>query len=109
MATEHYYHRGKFWNQGKHETSMRYVLLSLVGIVQAAVAYGTNICSSYFISSKYNHVYALLQDGSVFKSFIYFVCIQLGFAMIASAFVWLEPVAAGSGIPEVRSYNGKDE
>ena len=31
-ATEHFVHRGNFWNAGKHETSMTYILIALVGI-----------------------------------------------------------------------------
>lgn len=48
-ATEHYLHRGNFWNDGKHRTLVSYLLIASVGIVQATVAYFTNLTSSYFI------------------------------------------------------------
>ena len=47
---EHYAHRGNFWNDGKHETLMRYLFIAIVAITQAAIAYFTNICSDLFIS-----------------------------------------------------------
>ena len=51
-ATEHYRHRGHFWNEGKHQTSQTYILTAVVGMVQALVAYGTNIASAYFIDVR---------------------------------------------------------
>ena len=49
-ATEHYRHRGKFWNKGKHHTLVGYLLLACVGMGQACVAYFTNLTSTFFIS-----------------------------------------------------------
>ena len=44
--------------------------------------------------------------GSAFLAFLFY---QTLFAAIASIFVWIEPVAGGSGIPEVKCYlNGID-
>lgn len=51
-ATEHYLHRGIFWNSGKHKTLICYLLIAAVGIVQATVAYLTNLTSTYFISVR---------------------------------------------------------
>jgi len=50
--TEHYSHRGHFWNEGKHLELMTYVLMGLVGILQASVAYFTNLTSIYFIEVR---------------------------------------------------------
>jgi len=109
VATDHYRHRGEFWNEGKHKMAQRYVIIASVGIVQAAVAYFTNITSNQLITKKYGHTYALLAEGKVITAFGFFVLIQLTFAMIASIFVWIEPVSAGSGIPEVKCFlNGID-
>jgi chloride channel 7 len=109
LAAEHYNHRGKFWNEGKHATMVRYVLIAVVAIVQASIAYFTNILSTYFINSKFGSVYALLEQGHTFSAFLWYLTVQTFFAMLASMFIWIEPVAAGSGIPEVKCYlNGID-
>jgi hypothetical protein len=49
LSLDHYHHRGKFWNQGKHQTMVRYLLIAMVGITQAFVAYLCNVFSIYFI------------------------------------------------------------
>jgi hypothetical protein len=47
--------------------------------------------------------------SSGWNAFIVFLLYQTIFAGIASLFVWIEPVAAGSGIPEVKCFlNGID-
>jgi chloride channel 7 len=47
--------------------------------------------------------------SSLLTAYLWFVLYQVTFAAIASLFVWLEPVAAGSGIPEVKCFlNGID-
>lgn len=41
-------------------------------------------------------------QAPIFMPFLVFLAIQVGFAAIASMFVWIEPVSAGSGIPEIK-------
>jgi chloride channel 7 len=51
----------------------------------------------------------LLEEGAIISAFLRFYFVQLSFAMIAGACVWIEPIAGGSGIPEVKCYlNGID-
>jgi Voltage gated chloride channel len=50
-----------------------------------------------------------LTNGSLLTAYLWFVLYQVTFAAMASLFVWYEPVAAGSGIPEVKCFlNGID-
>ena len=47
--------------------------------------------------------------GGLGSAFLVFCCYQVFFAAIASIFVWIEPVSAGSGIPEIKCFlNGID-
>ena len=109
VATDHYRHRGEFWNEGKHKTAKRYVIIASTGIVQACVAYLANLASNQLINYKFEKTYHLLAEGHGILAFIYFVLIQLLFAAVASVFVWIEPLSAGSGIPEVKCFlNGID-
>lgn len=109
VALDHYYHRGRLWNSGKHEVMVRYLLTAAVGIVQGCVAYFTNVLSLYLIDRKFESVYELLEKGNTFAAFLLYLLLQTTFALMASIFVWIEPVAAGSGIPEVKCFlNGID-
>jgi len=61
------------------------------------------------ITGKFEATYHLLAQGHVITAFFYFVLVQLMYACVASVFVWIEPVSAGSGIPEVKCFlNGID-
>lgn len=109
QTLDHLQHRGKFWNTGKQQELTRYLLTAGIGIMQGCVAYFTNIASSAFIIAKFESAYLALEHGHVGWAFFKFVVTQLFFALLASACVWIEPIAAGSGIPEVKCYlNGID-
>ena len=119
-ASEHHLHRGKFWNTGKHETMHRYGIIFSIGVIQGAVAYGTNLVSGSFIVNKYEAVGLILEEVSKASSnysksfywitaFLSFYGRQTAFAAIAALCVYQQPVAAGSGIPEVKCFlNGID-
>ena len=109
VATDFLVHRGRFWNQGKHMMLQRYIMVAMVGVTQALVAYFTNLSSEYLISNKYEKTYHLLENGHSFRAFLRFAGTQTFYVTLASLFVWIEPVSAGSGIPEVKCYlNGID-
>ena len=46
---EHFMLRGRFWNHAKFKTLQTYYWIAMTGIVQAIIAYGTNITSKTFI------------------------------------------------------------
>ena len=48
-AIEHFMLRGEFWNHGKFKTIQTYYWIIMTGIVQAIIAYGTNLSSKVFI------------------------------------------------------------
>ena len=48
-AVEHYVMRGRFWNHGKFKTIQTYFWIVMTGILQAVIAYSTNLSSKVFI------------------------------------------------------------
>ncbi|GKZ00758.1 hypothetical protein MPSEU_001027600 [Mayamaea pseudoterrestris] len=47
---------------------------------------------------------AAARKPAIFMPYLVFLAFQVGFAAIASFFVWIEPVSAGSGIPEIKCF-----
>jgi len=108
-TVEHFLLRGRFWNHAKFKTLQTYYWIAMTGIVQAIIAYGTNITSKTFIEMKFNTTARFLEEGEIFYAFLNFYVVQLFFATIAAICVFIEPIAGGSGIPEVKCYlNGID-
>jgi chloride channel 7 len=108
-ASNHYKSRGKFWNDGKRETLLRYINLTFIGIFQGTIAYFTNYIAKNFIDAKFDRVTEVVVEGSLLKAFFILYYRQLLFAAWASSAVMIEPMSGGSGIPEVKCFlNGID-
>lgn len=114
VAQQHFRNRGQWWTTGKRRALKRWLLTFLVGVCQACIAYFCNMAARNLNARKFDHVNGLLQDevhgvatpGSAFVMFLFY---QTTFAILASIFVIIEPVSAGSGIPEIKCYlNGID-
>lgn len=61
------------------------------------------------LQKKFEMAAEHLEEGAILKAFIRFYLVQLGFAIVAAACVYIEPISGGSGIPEVKCYlNGID-
>mmetsp|Transcript_40425 Transcript_40425/g.43872 ORF Transcript_40425/g.43872 Transcript_40425/m.43872 type:complete len:804 (-) Transcript_40425:190-2601(-) len=106
---EHHMLRGEVWNSRKFKTIQEYFWIVMTGVMQACIAYATNMSSKIFIESKFEMVSRYLEHGAIITAFLRFYLLQLAFAMIAGVCVWIEPISGGSGIPEVKCYlNGID-
>jgi H+/Cl- antiporter ClcA len=148
IAQQHFKNRGQWWTTGKKRSMRRWMLTMIIGVIQAVLAFLSNIVCRNLSDWKYDYVYDLLKKdtggesagssngddmyawqgndaagddtygqptsptfffnfgGSAFFAFLSF---QTLFAFIASIFVYIEPVAGGSGIPEIKCFlNGID-
>ena len=101
--------RGQWWTSSKQRAMKRWILTLVIGIIQGLVAYACNLATRWLSKIKFDHVYELLQEERVGetwagKSYFVFLFYQTFFVAIASAFAWFEPMAIGSGIPEVKCF-----
>jgi len=114
VAQQHFNNRGQWWTTGKRRALKRWTLTFLVGVCQAFIAYFGNMATRSLTARKFDKVNDLLREevmGEAVKgtAFVVFLLYQTAFAFLASVFVWVEPVSAGSGIPEIKCYlNGID-
>ena len=64
-ASTHYKYRGRFWNDVKHEALVRYTMLTLIGVIQAIVAYSANFVTKSLNASKFDTVGDIMQKVSL--------------------------------------------
>jgi chloride channel 6 len=87
---------------------MRWVLVGFIGVFTGVVALFIDVCVRYLFRLKFSlfeKVYhATVEEGNVITAFLLLLGFNVLFAIIASAFIVIEPVAAGSGIPEIKCY-----
>eukprot|EP00698_Gefionella_okellyi_P015198 TRINITY_DN4286_c0_g1_i1.p1 TRINITY_DN4286_c0_g1~~TRINITY_DN4286_c0_g1_i1.p1 ORF type:complete len:814 (+),score=118.51 TRINITY_DN4286_c0_g1_i1:176-2443(+) len=89
----------------KWQSLMRWILALLIGVFTAMIACGVDYGTKSLGALKFAAVDKLMVDNAFVAPFFAFIGISAGFSIIATVLVsFFEPVAAGSGIPEIKSY-----
>lgn len=83
----------------------------IVGMATGLIAVFVTFCTKALTVFKLRPVYAALhaEGGPTVRAFLIMLGFNLAYVVVANSLVWLEPLAAGSGIPEIKSFlNGID-
>ncbi|XP_003391629.1 PREDICTED: chloride transport protein 6-like, partial [Amphimedon queenslandica] len=92
----------------KHIALMRWIMVALIGIVTGTIAFLINVGIHYLRKLKYQEffrVYDLTRDsGTVFLALLVIAGFNVFYSIFAGILVAIEPIAAGSGIPEIKCY-----
>ncbi|XP_002740900.1 H(+)/Cl(-) exchange transporter 6 [Saccoglossus kowalevskii] len=87
---------------------MKWITTFLIGVFTGMVAffidYFVKLLNKWKFSSVETSVLACGQHGCLVLSLLLLIAFNGGFVLISSCLVALEPVAAGSGIPEIKCY-----
>eukprot|EP00731_Ephydatia_muelleri_P014855 Em0008g575a len=91
-----------------HMSAMKWVLAGLIGVVTGLLAFVVNILRNNLQLLKYTQLrnvlsVTLLEGTAVFGLLVLFG-FNLMYALVAVLVIALEPVASGSGVPEIKSY-----
>ncbi|XP_076451298.1 H(+)/Cl(-) exchange transporter 6-like [Babylonia areolata] len=88
--------------------AIKWIVTFLIGFLTAMVALFIDVVVKHLSTLKFHTVDQSIQqcgqEGCLAVSLIYLLLFNVGFVIIASALVVYEPVAGGSGIPEIKSY-----
>lgn len=89
--------------------STRWVLTFVIGVCTGLLAIFITYCTKALTSLKLSVVSDLMADEALGKSssglsFFFLASFNLFYVMIANTMVYLEPVSAGSGIPEIKCF-----
>lgn len=109
QAQLHYTNRGRWWTSVSSTVAKRWTLTFVIGMLTAVVGMFITYFTQFFTNMKFDSVFDVMQqeeDGKARRgaSFFAWTGYNLLFASMATFMVYLEPVAAGSGIPEVKCY-----
>eukprot|EP00762_Andalucia_godoyi_P004347 ANDGO_08123.mRNA.1 hypothetical protein len=83
---------------------LQWITVATISVSMAIVAFGISTLSKYCTLGKFSAINSLIQQGYVAGPFFLYAFFNMFFALIACFLVIWEPGAAGSGIPEVKSY-----
>lgn len=88
----------------------RWLYTALIGMTTGFLGFVINMAVGYFGKLKYALTDSMILDGDFGKAYGIHLAMSLGFAAFSTTLVnYIEPVAAGSGIPEVKGYlNGSN-
>eukprot|EP00731_Ephydatia_muelleri_P014853 Em0008g573a len=91
-----------------HMSAMKWVLAGLIGVVTGLLAFVVNILRNNLQLLKYtqlrNVLSATLFEGTAVFGLLVLLGFNLVYALMAVLVIALEPVASGSGVPEIKSY-----
>lgn len=91
-----------------HISAMKWVLAAVIGITTGALAFIVNILRNNLQLLKYTQLSNVLSDtlfeGTAVLGLLVLLGFNLAYAVAAAFVIALEPVASGSGVPEIKSY-----
>ncbi|CAN0042865.1 unnamed protein product, partial [Ectocarpus sp. 8 AP-2014] len=95
----------------KRRAAKRWAMTLIVGALTGLIAVFVTFCTKTLLNVKFTPVYTALHiaGGPSWRAFLVMLGFNLSYVTVANGLVWLEPLAAGSGIPEIKSFlNGID-
>ncbi|CAM9910770.1 unnamed protein product, partial [Ectocarpus sp. 4 AP-2014] len=111
QAQRHFRDRGRWWTTSKRRAAKRWAMTLIVGALTGLIAVFVTFCTKTLLNVKFTPVYTALHiaGGPSWRAFLVMLGFNLSYVTVANGLVWLEPLAAGSGIPEIKSFlNGID-
>ena len=105
----HFEDKGQWWTFSKYREVRKWTSTLLtgfwIGVVALFVSYFTKLITGFKYES-FRYMIEMEKDGSLMYGvgFLFLIVYNIGCALIAHLFVRLEPLAAGSGIPEVKCF-----
>lgn len=102
-----------FREQNKNQTKsvvsdlarFRWFVHALIGICTGVLAFCIHLAVHELIHFRFAHAEHYVEEGAFGKAFMWFALWSIIYALVATLLVnGVEPVAAGSGIPELKGY-----
>jgi hypothetical protein len=96
--------RGHWWTAARKTTAWKWSLVVLTGVVIAVTGVLVEWFTEAMTDWKFDTCNNLIQNSDWGGAFFGFIFISIFLGSIAGYCVWLEPLAGGSGIPEIKAF-----
>ena len=100
----YYQGKGKVWNASRSTTAWKWFLVILTGLLVACTGAFVAVFTEALTGWKFESCYELMAEGNHGGAFFAFHFFSLFFILISGGMCWIEPTAAGSGIPEIKAF-----
>ena len=85
-------------------TGWKWALVIVTGILIGLMGYLVLTLSNYLTSAKFASANHFLRQGDTAIAYFVHLFFCIFYALVAGILCWIEPAAAGSGIPEIKAY-----
>ena len=96
--------RGHWWTSNRKTTAWRWLLVILCGVVIAFTGVFVQVFTEKMTEWKLESTYKLIEENNWGGAFFGYIFISIFLGGCAGYLCWLEPLASGSGIPEIKAY-----
>lgn len=96
--------RGNWWTGSRRTTAWKWILVIITGVIIGVMGFGVQTAITALTAAKFSISAGFLTADKWTSSFFSFLFFNLFYALIAGLLCWIEPAAAGSGIPEIKAY-----
>jgi len=98
------YDKGVYFSVNKKRAVFRWSLITMTGILCALFGVGIHMSTITLVNLKNDIITRYMYSGRWGVAFCWHFLIALVFSTVSFLFVYYEPAALGSGIPEIKSY-----
>lgn len=96
--------RGQWWTNSRRTTAWKWSLVIATGILIGIMGYIVSYFTNLLFEAKFEVANGYINRDMWASSYFTYTTLSMVFSFVAGILCWIEPAAAGSGIPEIKSY-----
>mmetsp|Transcript_12874 Transcript_12874/g.13318 ORF Transcript_12874/g.13318 Transcript_12874/m.13318 type:complete len:934 (-) Transcript_12874:30-2831(-) len=96
--------RGHFWNKSRLITFFQWAYVVLVGIIVGCIGSFITTLINSLLDWKFTTAKELIAEGQWAAAFFSYQFMSIFFVLVAAALCYIQPLAIGGGIPEIKAF-----
>jgi len=96
--------RGQWWTAGRRSTAYKWILVVLIGVLVGLSGAFVQFITEILTEFRFHHATNLIDESRWFSAFLAYLTTSLGYGFVAGMLCVFVPLAAGSGIPEIKAF-----